>query len=80
MWEDSPEGYPQSQAYVWWNLHDEYDGAGGMPSRPASQRGIHQHGDGSPTRRRPGGGAPVLASTGTSLLSRAWLALMRRRK
>jgi predicted dithiol-disulfide oxidoreductase (DUF899 family) len=25
MWEDSPGGYPQTQAYVWWNLHDEYD-------------------------------------------------------
>ena len=24
MWEDSPEGYPQTQSYVWWNLHDEY--------------------------------------------------------
>ncbi len=27
IWEDSPEGYPQTQAYVWWNLHDEYDEA-----------------------------------------------------
>ena len=24
-WEDSPEGYPQTSRYVWWNLHDEYD-------------------------------------------------------
>jgi predicted dithiol-disulfide oxidoreductase (DUF899 family) len=24
-WEDSPEGYPQSPPYQWWNLHDEYD-------------------------------------------------------
>jgi predicted dithiol-disulfide oxidoreductase (DUF899 family) len=24
-WEDSPEGYPQTEPYVWWNLHDEYD-------------------------------------------------------
>jgi predicted dithiol-disulfide oxidoreductase (DUF899 family) len=24
-WEDSPEGYPQSAAYNWWNWHDEYD-------------------------------------------------------
>jgi predicted dithiol-disulfide oxidoreductase (DUF899 family) len=23
-WEDSPAGYPQTQPYVWWNLHDEY--------------------------------------------------------
>ncbi len=24
-WEDSPEGYPQSEPYNWWNWHDEYD-------------------------------------------------------
>jgi predicted dithiol-disulfide oxidoreductase (DUF899 family) len=24
-WEDSPEGYPQTQPYAWWNRHDEYD-------------------------------------------------------
>ena len=24
-WEDSPEGYPQTPPYEWWNLHDEYD-------------------------------------------------------
>ncbi len=23
-WEDSPEGYPQSAAYEWWDWHDEY--------------------------------------------------------
>jgi predicted dithiol-disulfide oxidoreductase (DUF899 family) len=23
-WEDSPEGYPQSPPYAWWNWHDEY--------------------------------------------------------
>ena len=23
-WEDSPEGYPQTPAYEWWNWHDEY--------------------------------------------------------
>jgi predicted dithiol-disulfide oxidoreductase (DUF899 family) len=27
VWEDSPEGYPQTQPYGWWNRHDEYDGA-----------------------------------------------------
>ena len=26
-WEDSPEGYPQTPAYTWWNWHDEYDEA-----------------------------------------------------
>ena len=24
QWEDSPEGYPQTAPYEWWNLHDEY--------------------------------------------------------
>ncbi len=25
QWEDSPEGYPQTAPYDWWNWHDEYD-------------------------------------------------------
>jgi predicted dithiol-disulfide oxidoreductase (DUF899 family) len=25
-WEDSPQGYPQTEPYQWWNWHDEYDG------------------------------------------------------
>jgi predicted dithiol-disulfide oxidoreductase (DUF899 family) len=24
-WEDSPEGYPQTPPYLWWNWHDEYE-------------------------------------------------------
>ena len=24
QWEDSPDGYPQTEPYQWWNLHDEY--------------------------------------------------------
>ena len=24
-WEDSPEGYPQTPPYKWWNWHDSYD-------------------------------------------------------
>jgi predicted dithiol-disulfide oxidoreductase (DUF899 family) len=24
QWEDSPEGYPQTVPYKWWNWHDEY--------------------------------------------------------
>jgi predicted dithiol-disulfide oxidoreductase (DUF899 family) len=27
QWEDSPEGYPQTPAYQWWNYHDRYDAA-----------------------------------------------------
>jgi predicted dithiol-disulfide oxidoreductase (DUF899 family) len=26
-WEDSPEGYPQTPPYEWWNWHDEYEHA-----------------------------------------------------
>src|SRR5258708_5962149 len=26
-WEDSPEGYPQTPPYAWWNWHDEYGAA-----------------------------------------------------
>jgi predicted dithiol-disulfide oxidoreductase (DUF899 family) len=29
-WEDSPEGYPQTPPYVWWNWHDAY---GDVPSQ-----------------------------------------------
>jgi predicted dithiol-disulfide oxidoreductase (DUF899 family) len=25
QWEDSPEGYPQTPPYAWWNWHDEAD-------------------------------------------------------
>ena len=25
-WEDSPNGYPQTPPYKWWNWHDNYDG------------------------------------------------------
>jgi predicted dithiol-disulfide oxidoreductase (DUF899 family) len=27
QWEDSPEGYPQTPPYKWWNWHDNYDEA-----------------------------------------------------
>jgi predicted dithiol-disulfide oxidoreductase (DUF899 family) len=26
-WEDSPEGYPQTPPYQWWNYHDAYSAA-----------------------------------------------------
>jgi predicted dithiol-disulfide oxidoreductase (DUF899 family) len=28
-WEDSPEGYPQTPTYEWWNLHDQYGASTG---------------------------------------------------
>ena len=43
IWEDSPEGYPQTQAYAWWNRHDEYDEPtvfeAALTAQAASQRG-----------------------------------------
>ncbi len=34
-WEDSPEGYPRTPPYVWWNWHDAYGDAGREEGRPA---------------------------------------------
>jgi len=31
VWEDSPEGYPQTPPYKWWNWHDEYAAASPDP-------------------------------------------------
>jgi predicted dithiol-disulfide oxidoreductase (DUF899 family) len=31
-WEDSPEGYPQTPPYKWWNWHDNY-GAEASPDQ-----------------------------------------------
>ena len=28
-WEDTPPGRPQTPPYRWWQLHDEYEAAGG---------------------------------------------------
>jgi predicted dithiol-disulfide oxidoreductase (DUF899 family) len=45
IWEDSPEGYPQTQAYAWWNYHDRYDEGGdfthALSEETASQRGAN---------------------------------------
>jgi predicted dithiol-disulfide oxidoreductase (DUF899 family) len=34
-WEDSPEGYPQSRPYKWWNWHDAY-----VPDAPLDPKWI----------------------------------------
>ena len=39
-WEDSPEGYPQTPPYEWWNLHDEYDQSARCPAGSTS---LHAH-------------------------------------
>jgi predicted dithiol-disulfide oxidoreductase (DUF899 family) len=32
-WEDSPEGYPQTPPYKWWNWHDNYEAAAAPDAR-----------------------------------------------
>jgi predicted dithiol-disulfide oxidoreductase (DUF899 family) len=49
-WEDSPEGYPQTPPYQWWNWHDEYE-----ESKPSEgwtdqvARGVDAFSDGDST-------------------------------
>jgi len=33
VWEDSPDGYPQTPPYEWWNWHDEYGDTRGSDRR-----------------------------------------------
>ena len=40
-WEDSPDGYPQTAPYEWWNWHDEYgDAAPTEPWLSMVERGV----------------------------------------
>ena len=64
IWEDSPEGYPQTQAYGWWNRHDEYENGGQLRSRPVGgdrfPARLEEHLMRDRSRRRgAGGGAPA---------------------
>ena len=60
-WEDSPEGYPQTPPYEWWNWHDEYGDA--KPSQGWSsqiERGLERPGgtrrEGVPRQLTPAAG------------------------
>ena len=35
-WEDSPEGYPQTPPYKWWNWHDAYSNTSSASGRASS--------------------------------------------
>jgi predicted dithiol-disulfide oxidoreductase (DUF899 family) len=37
-WEDSPEDYPQTPTYQWWNRHDEYEQTGETAAATAAAR------------------------------------------
>ena len=47
-WEDSPEGYPQSAPYEWWDWHDEYGEH--EPSRWFGEPDPNDAGDPRPAR------------------------------
>ena len=51
-WEDSPEGYPQTAPYKWWNWHDNYD-AEASPE-PEVGRGVRRWRSRLPKARRRG--------------------------
>ena len=37
-WEDSPEGYPQTEPYGWWNYHDDYGSRHDRPRRDSRSK------------------------------------------
>ena len=70
-WEDSPDGYPQTEPYNWWNWHDEYEhpelAQGPMkwdtPVGLGAYRGVTRPGSWAPARLGPGlGFAPGACS------------------
>ncbi len=51
-WEDSPEGYPQTAPYKWWNWHDSYE-----PGAAPDQRWVEVSDAGEAAMRRASEGA-----------------------
>ena len=45
VWEDSPEGYPQTSAYQWWRYHDKYGEATDWAEYAVSDATASQRGD-----------------------------------
>jgi predicted dithiol-disulfide oxidoreductase (DUF899 family) len=50
-WEDSPEGYPQTPPYKWWNWHDEYGNTSSCHWSSVVDRGLELQGQ-SPAPKR----------------------------
>jgi len=50
-WEDSPEGYPQTEPYKWWNWHDAYGEKRSDQWARVAERGLELQG-----QRQDGGG------------------------
>ena len=51
-WEDSPEGYPQTRPYKWWNWHDSY-----VPGAAPDQRWVEVSDAGEAAFRNKSGAA-----------------------
>ena len=43
-WEDSPEGYPQTPPYTWWNWHDAYEDGRSSERSNVADRGVAMQG------------------------------------
>jgi len=43
-WEESPEGYPKTEPYKWWNWHDNYDEKSSGDWEKVADRGIELQG------------------------------------
>ena len=63
-WEDSPEGYPQTAPYQWWDYHDKYE-----------ERGMIAHVSGLPLEEL----LPAVTGAAGLLLARLSVALRARR-
>ena len=64
QWEDSPEGYPQTPPYAWWNWHDEYGNDAQRRLRPNRRPSPPRSGT-VPRRPRPRPAAARRAADGT---------------
>ncbi len=53
-WEDSPEGYPQTPPYKWWNWHDEYGKTQSSQWSTVSDRSLELQGQGQTVDRVAG--------------------------
>jgi hypothetical protein len=68
-WEDSPEGYPQTPPYEWWNWHDDY-----ADTQPADEEWLGRiAGSGrhprSPRHARPQDADGLTAAEATKVLA-----------
>ena len=62
-WEDSPDGYPQTPPYEWWNYHDAYGERDDRPRRRRAVRGAPAARVGERREHRAARGTRVGCST-----------------